>query len=142
MAERYPQFRSVVLDAPDARTLAEFYRRLLGWDYRPGHEPGGDDGFLMITDGRLRISFQRAPELPPATWPSGPVPQQIHLDLQVDTRSELEAQRERAVALGARVLEDRTADEVEPLYVFADPAGHPFCVFVPEGGGEPEATPA
>jgi hypothetical protein len=25
---------------------------------------------------------------------------------------------------------DRTDDPEEPLYVFADPSGHPFCVFV------------
>jgi len=25
---------------------------------------------------------------------------------------------------------DRTDDTEEPLYVFADPSGHPFCIFV------------
>jgi hypothetical protein len=39
-------------------------------------------------------------------------------------------QRDRAVGLGATVLFDRSADEEEPLYVFADPDGHPFCIFV------------
>jgi hypothetical protein len=43
---------------------------------------------------------------------------------------DLEAQRVRAVSLGARMLLDRSADADEPLYVFADPAGHPFCIFV------------
>jgi len=42
----------------------------------------------------------------------------------------LEHQRHRVLALGGAVLYDRTADEDEPLYVFADPAGHPFCIFV------------
>jgi hypothetical protein len=28
------------------------------------------------------------------------------------------------------VLEDRFDNPEEPLYVFADPAGHPFCIFV------------
>lgn len=33
--------------------------------------------------------------------------------------------------LDARVLLDRTEDPEEPLWVFADPAGHhPFCIFV------------
>jgi hypothetical protein len=27
-------------------------------------------------------------------------------------------------------LEDRFDNPEEPLYVFADPAGHPFCIFV------------
>ena len=25
---------------------------------------------------------------------------------------------------------DRSDDPEEPLYVYADPAGHPFCIFV------------
>ena len=37
---------------------------------------------------------------------------------------------ERALSLGARVLLDRTDDEDEPLWVYADLAGHPFCIFV------------
>jgi hypothetical protein len=44
--------------------------------------------------------------------------------------AELERQRQRAEALGAEVLFDRTDDAAEPLYVFADLAGHPFCIFV------------
>ena len=40
------------------------------------------------------------------------------------------AQRQRAEALGAQVIFDRTDDAEEPLYVFADLAGHPFCIFV------------
>jgi hypothetical protein len=48
----------------------------------------------------------------------------------VSTVGELERHRERAKALGARLLLDRTDDEDEPLYVLADPAGHPFCLLV------------
>ena len=29
------------------------------------------------------------------------------------------------------LAEDRSEDEDERLYVLADPAGHPFCLFVP-----------
>jgi hypothetical protein len=55
---------------------------------------------------------------------------QLHLDLTVPSRADLERQRERAEALGAELLLDRTDDPDEPLYVFADLAGHPFCIFV------------
>jgi hypothetical protein len=58
------------------------------------------------------------------------VPQQLHLDLSVASADELVAQHERVLALGARLLRDRFNDREEPLYVFADPAGHPFCIFV------------
>lgn len=51
-------------------------------------------------------------------------------DFTVSSRSELETQRDRAQALGAELLLDRTDDPDEPLYVFADPSGHPFCIFV------------
>ena len=46
------------------------------------------------------------------------------------TVDDLQAQHERAQALGARALLDRSDDDDEPLYVDADPAGHSFCIFV------------
>jgi hypothetical protein len=55
---------------------------------------------------------------------------QLHIDFTVPSVAELERQRQRAEALGAEVLFDRTDDAAEPLYVFADLAGHPFCIFV------------
>jgi hypothetical protein len=55
---------------------------------------------------------------------------QLHLDMTVPDVEELEAQRARALALGATQVLDRSDDEAEPLYVFADLAGHPFCIFV------------
>ena len=139
-AERgFPEFRQVVLDSTDARALAEFYRRLLGFTYRPGDEPpaaGGPDprgqDWLVLRDsaGAARLAFQQVAELPEATWPAGPVPQQLHLDLTVPTAAGLDAQHERALALGARLLFDRSGDPEEPLRIYADPAGHPFCIFV------------
>jgi catechol 2,3-dioxygenase-like lactoylglutathione lyase family enzyme len=139
-AERgVPILRQVVLDTTDARTLAEFYRRLLGFRYRPGDEPpapgepdprGRDWLVLRDADGRNTVAFQQVAELPEATWPEGPVPQQLHLDLTVPTAEELDAQHDRTLALGARLLLDRSDDPEEPLRVYADPSGHPFCIFV------------
>jgi catechol 2,3-dioxygenase-like lactoylglutathione lyase family enzyme len=134
-----PEFRQVVLDSADARALAEFYRQLLGLTYRPGDEPpaaGEPDpqgrDWLVLRDpaGPTRIAFQQVTELPQATWPTGPVPQQLHLDLTVPTIGDLDAQHDRVLALGARLLYDRSGDPEEPLRVYADPAGHPFCIFV------------
>jgi catechol 2,3-dioxygenase-like lactoylglutathione lyase family enzyme len=135
----FPEFRQVVLDSTDARALAEFYRQLLGLTYRPGDEPpaaGEPDpqgrDWLVLRDpaGPTRIAFQQVAELPQATWPTGPVPQQLHLDLTVPTIGDLDAQHDRVLALGARLLYDRSGDPEEPLRVYADPAGHPFCIFV------------
>ena len=71
--------------------------------------------------------------LPRSTWPSQDVPQQLHLDIAVATREELDAEHEHVLALGGHLVLDRTDDEEEPLRVYADPAGHPFCLFVEAG---------
>jgi catechol 2,3-dioxygenase-like lactoylglutathione lyase family enzyme len=136
--QEFPKLLQVVLDATDARELAEFYRRLLGLTYRPGDEPPapgqpdpqGQDWLVLRNAGGTQVAFQQVPALPKATWPEGPIPQQLHLDLSVPTNAELDAQHERALALGARLLEDDADNPVEPLRVYADPAGHPFCIFV------------
>jgi hypothetical protein len=60
------------------------------------------------------------------------VAQQLHLDFAVGSAAELVAARDRALALGATLRHDRSDHPDEPLYVFADPAGHPFCIFVVE----------
>jgi glyoxalase superfamily protein len=131
---RFPQLRQVVLDCTNARALAEFYRQLLGLEYRPGDETPGPTGdeWLVLQDsnGRTRVAFQKVSGLAHATWPDPEVPQQLHLDLTVATVADLDLQHERTLRLGARLLLDRSDDQDEPLRVYADPAGHPFCIFV------------
>jgi catechol 2,3-dioxygenase-like lactoylglutathione lyase family enzyme len=138
-----PSLRQVVLDCTDARALAEFYRQLLGLRYRPGDEPppaGGPDprgeDWLVLDGpgGSAMLAFQQVAELPAVTWPEGPHPQMLHLDLTVPTVADLDAQHDRALALGARLLLDRSTDPEEPLRVYADLAGHPFCIFVSAPG--------
>jgi hypothetical protein len=136
MAE-YPQLLHTVLDTTRPRELAEFYRELLGLQYRPGDEPSTDGAlddadWLVLVDsaGVRKLAFQQVDRLPRTTWPRHEIPMQLHLDLTVSGRDELQRQRERAEALGAELLLDRTDDSDEPLYVFADLSGHPFCIFV------------
>jgi catechol 2,3-dioxygenase-like lactoylglutathione lyase family enzyme len=133
----YPRLLHTVLDTTDVRRLAEFYRELLGLRYRPGDEPPpegtADDAdwlVLVDSDGKRQLAFQQVDSLTRTTWPVHDVPMQLHVDFTVPSAGELDRQRERALALGAEILLDRTADHGEPLYVFADPAGHPFCIFV------------
>ncbi|MFI6235233.1 VOC family protein [Micromonospora sp. NPDC050784] len=137
--ESVPKLCSVVLDCTDARALAEFYRQLLGYVYRPGDEPpaagtaderGGDWLVLRPPGGGPQIAFQQVEHLPEATWPTNTVPQQLHLDLTVESVDELLVQHERVLRLGGRLRYDRIDDPDEPLRVYADLAGHPFCVFV------------
>jgi hypothetical protein len=135
----YPEIRQVVLDATDARGLAEFYRQFFGLRYRPGDEPppagepdprGRDWLVLRHRSGEVGLAFQQVDELVESTWPENDVPQQMHLDTSVPSAEALEVQHARALALGARLRYDRFDDPDEPLRVYADPAGHPFCIFV------------
>ena len=138
-ARSVPLVLQVVLDTTDARGLAEFYRELLGFVYRAGDEPpaggqpddrGHDWLVLYHPSGSPRVAFQQVAALRKSTWPQDEVPQQLHLDLTVPTVPDLNLQHERALELGATLLYDRSHDEQEPLRVYADPAGHPFCIFV------------
>ncbi len=137
--QSFPVIRQTVLDTTDPRRLAEFYRELFGLRYRPGDEPpaagqpdpNGQDWLVLESPaGGARLAFEKVGELAEATWPQGPVPQQLHLDTTVPSKAGLDLQHERALALGARLLQDRSDDPQEPLRVYADPAGHPFCIFV------------
>lgn len=133
----YPVLRQTVLDTTDARGLAEFYRGLLGLVYRPGDEPptdGGDDDaewlVLHHRDGSAALALQQTSGITPTTWPDADVPMQLHLDMSVPDLAALRRHRERALELGGRLVLDRSDDPGEPVFVIADPAGHPFCLFV------------
>jgi catechol 2,3-dioxygenase-like lactoylglutathione lyase family enzyme len=139
MADSFPRIAQVVLDTTDARGLAEFYRQLFGLEYRESDvpppdgepDPQGQDWLVLRNPyGGPQLAFQQTDGVQPSTWPDAAVPQMFHLDTVVSSREELEIQRQRALDLGASLRLDRTDDEEEPLYVFADPAGHPFCIFV------------
>ena len=114
-----PRFDSVTMDCPDPAALARFYGELLEW---PVPAPAGDAEYVAIDPpgGGTAINFQRAPGFVAPDWPDPAVQQQMHFDLAVD---DLEAAHERAIALGARLLDTR-----EKFRVYADPVGHPFCL--------------
>jgi hypothetical protein len=136
--------RQIVLDAENARELAAFYLALLGGGYRPGDEPAADgseddaEWVAIRTSEGVAITVQQVDELPRVTWPDGPVRQQLHLDFTVADAAQLEQHRAQAVALGATVIHDQSTEPDEALYVLADPAGHPFCMFVAEHPALPQ----
>ncbi|MFB9905153.1 VOC family protein [Allokutzneria oryzae] len=124
MAEkRSLQLESVVLDCPEPLALAAFYNELLGWN---GVE--GDDNWATVTGpgpGGGTVSFQRDPGFRAPTWPEGERPQMLHLDIRVD---DIDVEHERTVALGARPLGETQGTSNNGFRVYADPAGHPFCL--------------
>ncbi|WP_051718204.1 VOC family protein [Streptomyces megasporus] len=115
-------FAGVVLDAPDARELADFYRRLLNWET----VEDGPDWVSLKGPEATKISFQTEPEYRPPTWPGRRDRQQmmLHLDFEVD---DLESAHRHAVAVGATLADFQPQDDVR---VYTDPVGHPFCLFV------------
>ena len=117
------QRQIIVFDAADLATESAFWAGVLG-----GHVVADDDdGWHSVVDagGHWRIGVQLAPDHVPPEWPDG-TPQQVHLDLHV---ADPERAHDEVMALGARLLratDDYTADEGHQVY--ADPAGHPFCI--------------
>ncbi|MFF8016564.1 VOC family protein [Streptomyces sp. NPDC007929] len=119
------RFRSVVLDCPDPRELARFYAQVGGGT--PEEEDA--DWVVLRIPGGPRLSFQRSPGHTPPEWPRADRnAQQFHLDFDGGaTWEEIDAAEERVLALGARVL-DKEDFEKKDFRVYADPAGHPFCL--------------
>ena len=115
------RLHTVAVDCPDPEALAGFYSELLGL---PVTEREAD--WVVIGGGDLpRIAFQPAPDHRPPAWPDPERPQQMHFDVWVDDIATAEA---RVLELGATLLA-RAEDDPENLFrVYADPAGHPFCL--------------
>ncbi|MDT0609911.1 VOC family protein [Streptomyces lancefieldiae] len=108
----------VVLDCPDPRALAGFYAAVLGGTV----EDQGEWVDLRLPGGQT-LAFQAAPGFVPPKWPAPDHSQQFHLDLDV---KDLDAAEKAVLELGAKPLD--TADRARTFRVYADPAGHPFCL--------------
>ncbi|MFB7293108.1 VOC family protein [Actinacidiphila glaucinigra] len=112
-----------VIDCPDPTALGTFYQGVLGWALDTA-----DPSWVTLTSPHgARIAFQEVPFHRPPRWPDPEHPQQFHLDFDVPTRADVERAHEEVVALGAVFLHD-SGGERSGFRVFADPAGHPFCL--------------
>lgn len=110
---------AVVLDCPDPVALAGFYAALLG-----GKIEDSGEGWVDLTGvAGTQLAFQPAPGFVAPQWPRPDASQQFHLDLTVE---DLDAAEKEVLALGATVLE--AEDRQRTFRVYADPAGHPFCL--------------
>jgi catechol 2,3-dioxygenase-like lactoylglutathione lyase family enzyme len=114
-----PQRITVVLDAADLAANSSFWAAMLG-----GTVEEDDDWHAIHVDGEPRLAIQLAPDHVPPDWPAG-LPQQIHLDLHVD---DIRTAHDEAMGLGATLLKSADMNDAEGFQVYADPAGHPFCL--------------
>ncbi|MDT0419242.1 MULTISPECIES: VOC family protein [unclassified Streptomyces] len=114
-----------VLNCPEPHDLAAFYARLLGGEVdRPDPRWAlGEDFATLHLPGGAVLSFQRDPRFRAATWPDPAVPLRSHLDLGV---ADLDAAEHLALTAGARRL--TTPPGIKGWRVYADPAGHVFCL--------------
>jgi predicted enzyme related to lactoylglutathione lyase len=113
-------YQVVVFDAAELAPESSFWAGVLG-----GTVDAEDDWHMVLVNGAPRVGIQLAPNHVPPDWPRGS-PQQIHMDLWV---GDLAAAHDEVMALGARLL--KPADDLrsaEGFQVYADPAGHPFCL--------------
>jgi catechol 2,3-dioxygenase-like lactoylglutathione lyase family enzyme len=114
------RLNAFVLDCPDPLALAGFYSAVLGVPI--GYS---DDDWVEVGDRgdptRAHLAFQLAPDHVPPQWPDPSHPQQAHLDIHVE---DVEDAEPRLLALGATRLPGEGGD----FRVYADPAGHPFCL--------------
>lgn len=114
--------RNTVLDCPDPAALATFYAELLGWAITDRDE---DWWAIEPATGKPGIAFQLAPDHRAPTWPDPERAQQVHLDVHIGDPAGIDAAEAAVLALGARRLPSGTE---KPFRVYADPAGHPFCL--------------
>lgn len=117
------ELQCVVLDCPDAPGLARFYQALVGGEVnRPDPRWGVDDTFATLHLGTgLVLTFQGVRDYRAPKWPDAAYPQQFHLDVEV---ADLDEAQRQVVDLGGSLLH---LDD-HGWRVFADPAGHPFCL--------------
>lgn len=106
----------IVFDAADLESESDFWASVTG-----GTVIRDDDWHSIQVEDRPFMAVQLAPDHTPPDWPDG-TPQQIHVDLRID---DIEASEAEVLRLGARLLR---AVDGENWRVYADPAGHPFCL--------------
>ncbi|HZN74347.1 MAG TPA: VOC family protein [Micromonosporaceae bacterium] len=110
-----------MFDAADLSAESGFWAGVLG-----GTVDAEDDWHMVFVDGKPRVGVQLAPNHVAPDWPDGTPQQQIHLDLWVD---DIEAAHDEVISLGAKLLKAAAdTDTPDNFQVYADPAGHPFCL--------------
>ncbi|MEV6733435.1 MULTISPECIES: VOC family protein [unclassified Streptomyces] len=121
------ELQCVVLDCPDPLRLAEFYRAVLGGAVnQPDPRWSVDEEWATLhAPSGLVLAFQRVADHRPPRWPDPAHPQQFHLDFGVP---DLDRAQEQVLACGATLLDARADAGPDGWRVYADPAGHPFCL--------------
>jgi hypothetical protein len=108
----------VTLDCADPLPLVDFWAALL-----EAHIIARDGHVSVIKTDTIMMGMVRVPDYTPPTWPNGPTPKHVHVDLSV---RDLDAAESEALRLGARKAEHQP--QPDQWRIFLDPAGNPFCL--------------
>ncbi|MFI0357468.1 VOC family protein [Actinomadura sp. 9N407] len=107
---------AIIIDCADPRSLAEFYRKVTGWEITDS-----DDDSAYLGEGPIQLAFQRVPGYQGPGWPDKA--KHAHLDFKV---ADPDVATKELLALGA------TKPDFQPgegeWTVLTDPEGHPFCI--------------
>jgi predicted enzyme related to lactoylglutathione lyase len=110
----------VALECRDPALLANFYSQLTGWPV-----VHADPEWYSVGESEhagFHLSFQRSSGHQPPTWPDPASSMQAHLHFRVD---DLDAAERVVLALGGTKFDHQPGPRSR---VYADPAGHPFCL--------------
>ncbi|MBB4037975.1 catechol 2,3-dioxygenase-like lactoylglutathione lyase family enzyme [Dysgonomonas hofstadii] len=112
---------NIVIDCADAGLMADFYSRLLGWEWT---HPQANGWAAITSPTGTVIAFQEVEGYEPPVWPweKGRQGQMLHLDLWVD---DLDEAVQFAIGCGARLADTQFFKSSRTLI---DPSGHPFCI--------------
>ena len=112
---------NIVIDCENAGILAEFYSKLLGWEWT---HPQTNGWAAITSPSGLVIAFQEVEGFTPPVWPwqSGKQGQMVHLDFYVDN---LDEAVQYAAECGAKLADEQFFRTSRTMI---DPAGHPFCL--------------
>ena len=115
------RYQVVTFDAADLGAESAFWAGVLSGEVHPD-----GDWHMVTVSGEPRVGVQLAPDHVAPDWPNGTPGQQIHLDLWVE---DFQSAHQAVMALGARVLREAQGNTSgDDFQVYADPAGHPFCL--------------
>jgi predicted enzyme related to lactoylglutathione lyase len=121
----HKQWWGVTLDSADAKALARFYARLLGWQLFEDAD-GNGASVAPSQNAGYNLGFQTEQQYARPVWPAEPGEPQMsmHLEIEVD---DLDEAVTYALGVGASLADYQPQDSVR---VMLDPAGHPFCLYL------------
>ena len=99
--------------------LAAFYSDVMGLPVKKG----SNETWAGIQFGEIELAFIQVEDYRAPRWPDSEHPKQFHLDFEVD---DMRVTHHQVLIHGGRLLDPDP--DGRGWRVYADPAGHPFCL--------------